>query len=128
MDRKYSKWVHKGILYYFLILGFSPITAQEPTEEYLDISFQDSFLSVLYERGPILIYDCISDHWVCTGPIEKGRCDKDRKEALLDREENLPCAVLNTFENESICQNAQRRLVDNGTATPFCINKKFNED
>ena len=112
------------ILLLFLLWGHVAM-GQEQTE-FTDISQEDPNLDALYQRGAYLVYDCYSKHWVCTQELEYKRCMNDRKEALLDFKEQLPCAYLDKFTLEKDCFQRQQELTDRGHQTQFCFHPSNN--
>lgn len=112
-----------------LILSFLSICvfSNEPTEkiDQLDVDQQKTRLSVKYTKGPILIYDCLDKHWVCTDKVEAKNCNDKRRYEELEKNENYPCAVFETFETNKQCIKKQKELIDQAIHVIFCVNPKF---
>lgn len=96
-------------------------------EQGYDITLYDSELSLFYERGPVLIYDCISKHWVCTGEIEQARSLNERKFSILENEDRLPCAPIKKFSSDIACIKKQIELVNLNVENRFCMHPKLRE-
>ena len=86
-----------------------------------DFLQQDPNLSARYQRGPFLIYDCDSRHWVCAGKAERDRCQNWRQEGLAKREKRLACAFFVSFDSEKACQKKQLQMIENAGAHRFCL-------
>lgn len=98
--------------------------AQEPSsrsDENEDILLSDPYLSVLYQRGSFLIYNCIDGHWVCSGKAEFDSCKETRSEAIKERKTKLPCAPVRAFASEDDCVAHQASLVSAATENRFCL-------
>ena len=87
----------------------------------VDILLLDNELSLLYSRGPYLVYDCQNRHWVCTGKNEVERCNNAREFAIGENEMRLPCAVIKVFEDEKSCQKKQQVVIDAALENRFCM-------
>ncbi len=86
-----------------------------------DFDNSDPALDAYYLRGEYLVYDCNTDHWVCTKKLEYNRCKTQRKEALLDLERRLPCAFFNEFKTNELCAKEQQRLTNEARGNRFCF-------
>lgn len=93
-----------------------------------DISQQDPNLDAFYKRGSFLVYDCLTRHWVCTQELEYQRCQMQRKEAILDYEDELPCAYFDKFKLRKDCQKRQQELTDLAVYEQFCLNPEKVEN
>lgn len=94
----------------------------------VDIDQQDPNLDALYKRGPYLVYDCNTRHWVCTRELEYNRCRIQRKEALLDFEDVLPCATFDIFDKRQDCWQRQQELTDVAKYEQFCMHPSKEEN
>ena len=104
----------------FLSAGsLNSVFAQE--EENEDILLSDPYLSVLYQRGRHLLYNCIDKHWVCTGKAEFDSCIETRNESLKDNDTNLPCAPVRIFISEDECVAHQASIINAATENRFCL-------
>jgi hypothetical protein len=106
----------------------SPQEIAEPNKNPgVDILLLDNELSLLYSRGPYLVYDCQSRHWVCTGKNEVERCKNAREFSIVENEVNLPCAVIKVFEDEKSCQKKQQIVIDGALENRFCMHPERRE-
>jgi hypothetical protein len=126
---KISVRVHYCII--LLILSFGNCFAQKVTEKTdeetgvgVDITLTDPLLSLKYQRGNYLVYDCMAKHWVCTGKSEYDLCLEQRVVGLLDKNNRMPCGAFSYFDSEKKCQKYQMKLIDRGEGTRFCYNTK----
>lgn len=94
----------------------------------IDFDNQDPQLDALYIRGPYLVYDCYSKHWVCTGELEYKRCLEQRKEAILDMKYKLPCASFEAFRKRKDCYETQQELTNTSRYERFCLNADLEEN
>jgi hypothetical protein len=85
-----------------------------------DIDQSDPYMDALYQRGPYLVYDCVTRHWVCTKELEYKRCLDNRKEALLDYKTILPCAHFDVFNRREDCWQRQQELTNSAKYEQFC--------
>lgn len=111
----------------FLVFHAAVVTAQETSPENEDILLSDPYLSVLYQRGEYLIYNCIDGHWVCSGKAEFESCKETRNEALKDKDTKLPCAPVRVFQSEKDCVAHQASLVNANTENRFCLHPDRRE-
>lgn len=86
----------------------------------VDFDNDDPNMDALYQRGAYLVYDCFTNHWVCTDELEYNRCKIQRKEALLDYKNSLPCAYFDQYKTRKKCQNAQTQLTNEARFEVFC--------
>lgn len=86
-----------------------------------DIDQSDPYMDALYQKGPYLIYDCVTRHWVCTKELEYKRCLDNRKEALLDYASILPCAHFDVFNRREDCWQRQQELTNSAKYEQFCF-------
>ena len=86
-----------------------------------DIDLTDPYMDALYQRGSLLVYDCVTKHWVCTKDLEYDRCVNNRKEAILDFKTILPCAHFDKFELRQDCKKRQQELTDVAKYEKFCF-------
>jgi hypothetical protein len=93
----------------------------------LDVALEDPDLSLRYQRGSYLLYDCIEKHWVCTGSPEYNYCKKSREEAILDRSPKLPCAHVKLFKNEKSCNRTQQIITSRGDYARFCLHPEYKK-
>jgi hypothetical protein len=112
----------KFVLMFFIlcVCVVIDVYAQSSTEG-IDFDNSDPELDVFYQRGSFLVYDCNTDHWVCTKTLEYKRCKSQRKEALLDLEERLPCAFFDQFKTDELCAKEQQRLTNDSRGNRFCL-------
>ena len=94
----------------------------EKTPENLDVSLLDREISQLYQKGAVLLYDCRSSHWVCTGELEMNRCFREKRKAFLDKERVYPCAFIHKFKTEKECYAKQQVFVNRSIIHDFCQN------
>lgn len=87
----------------------------------VDIDQQDQNMDAFYKKGPYLVYDCRTRHWVCTQELEYKRCQEQRKNALLDYEDILPCASFDIFNKRQDCWTKQQELTNVGKFEQFCL-------
>ncbi|MBD67155.1 MAG: hypothetical protein CME62_18285 [Halobacteriovoraceae bacterium] len=114
------------ILSLFVCLScFAQEVADE--EEALDITLQDPFLSIKYQRGEYLVYDCVDKHWVCTGKPEFNNCNEARDIAQYENRNKLPCASVKGFSSEDECNKIQKRLTSSGYDVRFCKSSELRE-
>ena len=104
----------------FLIMSAS-VHGQQPESEGQDILLKDPYLSVLYQRGKFLIYNCLDQHWVCAGEGEFAACLLEREESIADNQRALPCAPVQEFSSEQACNKYQRDLTDFNMENRFCL-------
>ncbi|MEX0798992.1 MAG: hypothetical protein WD025_06090 [Bacteriovoracaceae bacterium] len=91
----------------------------------VDFAQQDPFMSDLYQKGPYLLYDCESMHWVCAGRGEFNRCVRWRSRALKRGEANLSCAHFVPFDSRQECHKKQIEMTNTGTLERrFCLHPK----
>lgn len=102
---------------------------QKPTEEQAnqDILLSDPYLSLLYQRGSYLIYNCYDKHWVCSGKAEYDSCLEERNFAIDENEDKLPCAPIQQFTSEKACQEYQTQLTDFNMENRFCLHPERRE-
>lgn len=93
---------------------------QTVVEQSVDVQLTDPYLSIKYQRGPYMIYDCFAGHWVCTGKPEFKNCRDIRAIRESDGDANLGCAVIKEFDNEKQCNLVQKRLTSRGYENRFC--------
>lgn len=96
-------------------------------EESQDILLQDPNLSLKYQRGKYLVYDCIDKHWVCTGEPEFDNCIDGREIAISENYERLPCVPIMQFDEVKACQKVQTRLTDRAFTMRDCLSKEMRE-
>jgi hypothetical protein len=102
----------------------------EPETNNMDVLLRDPMLSLKYQRGAYLVYDCISQHWVCTSKFEFNLCKDERAEAIADNNTKLPCAAFDYFEDEGnlkaekVCNRYQMKLINRNEGKRFCLNIK----
>lgn len=118
----------------FLILGLVSVLALNANAQGLkggneneDILLSDPYLSVLYQRGSYMIYNCIDGHWVCSGKAEYEACRETRNIALKENQTKLPCAPIRKFTSEKACNQHQSSLVDAATRNRFCLHPSRSE-
>lgn len=87
----------------------------------VDFDNDDPQMDEFYQKGSYLVYDCFTMHWVCTDKLEFNRCKIQRKEALLDYKENLPCAYFDEYKTRKLCQNAQTKMTNQARFEKFCL-------
>jgi hypothetical protein len=127
---KISVRVHYCIILLILSSGYcyaqksAKLTDEEASGVGLDVALTDPLLSLKYQRGKYLVYDCIDRHWVCTGKAEFDLCLEQRDVGLLDKNSRMPCGAFDYFENEKKCQKHQKKLINRGDGTRFCYNLK----
>ena len=97
------------------------VKEKEGLEVGVDIDQQDPNMDALYKKGPYLVYDCRTRHWVCTKELEYKRCQRQRKESLLDYDDKLPCATFDIFDKRQDCWKRQQELTDVGKYEQFCL-------
>jgi hypothetical protein len=126
---KISHRPHYYITLLFLSISFafaqnSSVGTDEVPSENLDVSLTDPILSLKYQRGKYLVYDCLEKHWVCTGKSEFDLCLEQREVGLLDKNSRMPCGAFDFFKTELNCQKHQTLLTNRGEGTRFCYNTK----
>jgi hypothetical protein len=102
--------------FFYILLIFSGAQAQE--RDSLNVLTKQ--FSAKYFGGNILIYDCYAQHWVCTEKDAAADCKKDRDRAILLKDEILPCAIVQEFQDIQQCVIANQKLVDQPHQTRFC--------
>lgn len=85
-----------------------------------DIDQQDPNIDDFYQKGSFLVYDCKARHWVCTRELEYKRCQRHRKNAILDNNLELPCASFDIFKENKDCWKRQQELTDVAKYEQFC--------
>lgn len=93
---------------------------QRKIESGVDFLQQDENLNDKYQKGAYLLFDCIDKHWVCSGKIEYDRCKEHRVNALLDKDEKLPCAFFAKFSDRKSCHQAQLEVTERGALNRLC--------
>lgn len=84
----------------------------------------NDFISVKYNAGPALVYDCLDRHWVCTGATEHQAC-QEKKAANIDiGRHELDCVPAKVFETKRDCYVLARQLVVRGNVPSACLNPK----
>ena len=108
----------------FIFLNTSLLFAAENRGLNVGVDFDNESptLDAFYVRGPYLVYDCTTKHWVCTGELEYNRCVVQREEAILDLTYNLPCAVFDMYHKRKDCHDAQINLTNTARFERFCLN------
>lgn len=127
-------------IFLFLLLLGSPIgwsqeqivtldqQPDKPTDEQSqDVLLSDPYLSLLYQRGAFLIYNCHDRHWVCSGEAEYKSCLEERNYALDEKTSKLPCAPIQKFKSDKACQEYQARLTDFNMGDRFCLHPDRRE-
>ena len=117
--------ISKLLLSLIILLNSAYIQAQEKSNEDVDILLLDPNLSLKYQRGGHLVYDCSGKHWVCTGSNEFKNCLESRK---IAKNENLPkfgCASIKKFDSEKACTDYQMKLISASMGNNFCLNPGF---
>jgi hypothetical protein len=94
----------------------------------MDILLQDPEMSIFYQKGGYLIYDCIEKHWVCTAKPEHERCIAVRKNSISDNDPKLPCASIKKFISHEVCIKSQKEMVDWGIRGRFCKHPTINKN
>jgi hypothetical protein len=102
---------------FFLLLFF---ISQALAQEFDSINVLTKQFSAKYYGGNFLVYDCYAQHWVCTEKDAVAECLKNRERAILLKDEILPCAVVQEFQDIQKCVIANQKLVDNPHQTRFC--------
>lgn len=92
-----------------------------------DILLQDPNLSLKYQRGPYLVYDCFSKHWVCTAEPEWNQCKQSREYAIDERDRVMPCSTVKKFGDDQACIKYQRILVNESMQNRFCLHPEIRE-
>lgn len=93
-------------------------------QQAIDILQQDENLSFKYQKGRFLVYDCLDKNWVCTKSIEYERCKKIRNKAILDQDENFPCAYFEPYQTMDECHKKQTSLTNRSDVMVFCTKTK----
>ncbi len=99
------------------------LTNSQNSEDSKDIALLDNEISLLYQKGPVLLYDCLSSHWVCTGEVELNRCEREKNVAILERKKQLPCAYIHKFKSKEECHARQQIFINRSIAHDFCANR-----
>lgn len=104
-------------------------TEQKRDKSKDDITLSDPDLSIKYQRGRFLLYDCEDKHWVCTKKLEFDRCGEKRKYVDFVKEQLYPCAPIKAFASEAECVKRQRKFIQKNHSVRSCLSKssKFLE-
>lgn len=112
------------ILLFFLVLS---AFGQNADDVGLDISLRDPNLSLKYQKGEYLVYDCGDKHFVCTALPEYKRCLNQLNYDLENNEIDLSCAPLKKFNTNNECIKEQKRLVHSSIYNGMCENPNKRE-
>lgn len=83
--------------------------------------YKDLF-SDRYQAGQYLVYDCIEQHFVCTGPGELKRCEKEHESSLKKNLYNLGCVAIDKdLVRVEDCFKRQKELVVMSRKWRFCL-------
>lgn len=96
-------------------------------EATVDILLMDPNLSLKYQRGKYLVYDCIDKHWVCTGEPEFDACEDTREISLRETYERLPCVPITAFNDVETCQKIQTKVTDRAEFMRHCLSAELRE-
>ena len=110
-----------------MIFIFNITTVLSQESDNMDVLLDDPMLSLKYQRGKYLVYDCSAKHWVCTSFIEHKVCKDEREIAKLDKNLLLPCGAFNVFVSEKECNLYQQKLTSRNSSTIFCVNKEMSK-
>ena len=104
-------------------------TEQKRDKSKDDITLSDPDLSIKYQRGRFLMYDCEDKHWVCTQKLEFDRCSEKRKYVDFIKGQLYPCAPVKPFASEAECVKRQRKFTEKNHSVRSCLSKssKFLE-
>lgn len=105
------------------LCSFAQVNQQADDKANLDVLLDDPLLSLKYQRGSYLMYDCTDKHWVCTGKSEYNLCLERRKVGILDKNLNLPCGAFTKFKSEKECQKYQIEVINRSEGVSFCVNE-----
>lgn len=77
-------------------------------------------LSLVYNQGPNLIYDCVRQFWACVDVESYRYCKNNREKAKSLEKERFPCAIIFQFEKLDECFEKQQKMVDANIDKVFC--------
>jgi len=117
-------------LFLSVVLAADDNTAEIPQKDIdtaQDILLLDPYLSLRYQKGPYLVYDCVDMHWVCTAKPEFEFCDKQRQQAVESGRKYLPCAPIEKYKNEIQCHRTQIVLTNIAYQNRFCLHPQIRK-
>lgn len=124
MKKALSKVIMSSF-FFFLCTNIKVVYAEnERTEESIPISME-------YYSGPILIYDCDLEAFICTTSFDVKRCEaanrerkKEIRNILFKQNHPLPpqkkCLLLREYKTQVSCHKKQQKMVNHFQVSSFC--------
>jgi hypothetical protein len=101
-----------------------PLGAQGPKSADWANSFSEPKISLIYNRGEHLIYDCSGRFFACVNDVSFDLCQTNRETALAKRVSYLPCAPLRRYPEQADCFAQQYQQIDEPKHKAFCYNPR----
>ena len=114
------------IKFIYLLIFCLPALAQDNKMSAGYDPIQDN-ISVKYEAGQFLIYNCIDKHWVCVLETHFTDCEKERLEDIDNKVMDLRCAPIGAFPTKKSCFQQQLFMLSQNFSTRFCIHPAMKE-
>ena len=92
-----------------------------------DYDPKTDIVSDKYEVGPYLIYDCVDKHWVCVLESYYRQCEETRKQAQLEKKDQLGCLPAGDMGNKKSCFQKQLYFVSHFFGPRQCIGDEWKE-
>lgn len=85
-------------------------------------------ISLEYNRGEHLIYDCKKQSFICVNKQSYERCSENRVKAREEKKRNLLCAPLLVLKDQKECFAFQITNIERARIKTYCYGeiKKFN--
>lgn len=97
---------------------------QENTDQFDPLK---GFISLKYEAGPALVYDCFDMHWVCTGKFEHGICQERRVGNIERGKIELSCMADKVFETINECNRYLKQIIVRGNVPRGCLHPEHKK-
>lgn len=120
MKALFERWV----LLFILLTTSGQVLAEPGNEEFDPLK---DFLSIKYEAGPALVYDCLDKHWVCTGKSEHKDCTGRRLKNIEEGRIELNCMADKVFESKYDCVNFLERIIHRGNVPRGCLHPEHRK-
>jgi hypothetical protein len=101
----------------FLLIVFSSLSI---------FAGEDYVINKKYRGGNNLIYDCVQKIFICANDTAKTECEAERKEAIENKLENYPCAVLKTFPNKADCLLKNYEVANVNALKRYCHSDRLH--
>ena len=83
-------------------------------------------LNSKYRGGNNLIYDCEDMYYACVKDQGRDKCAADRAQAIKNKLDKYPCAVLKEFSKKEDCLKQNYELLKSDAAKRFCYSDGFH--